>query len=400
MKVPALLALLLISIPSLAQKPVPSAPAKNSMNVVGYFPQWGVYSNFFLKNLLTSGSAPLLTQINYAFANVVNSQCQSFDPWADFEVPFPARFAVNGQADSQDPEAFVGNFHQLQELKQIYPNLKVVLSIGGAGANPAEFSTAAAPQNRQAFVASCIDMYIQGNFAPWLQEPGIIDGLDIDWEFPGAADKQNFTALLAEFRRQLDAVRPGLTLTIAAPPGSWAYDNIELPKVQRYLDFFGVMTYDYDGPWLSQTGFVAPLFQSPTDPDPTNNADATMRGYLRAGVHPDKMVFGIPFYGYQWSGVPDVNHGLFKPGTPADGAPYNYIVTIEGGFSKYRDPVTRAPWLYDGTTFWTYDDPVSIKFKMGYVRSHGLAGVMVWELSNDLPNGTLLKTIVRGLDSE
>jgi chitinase len=369
--------------------------------IVGYFPQWGIYSNYFVKNVVTSGSAELLTHLSYAFANVVNNQCQSFDTWADYQVPFSTDQTVNGEADSQQSGAFVGNFHQLKELKRRYPGLKIILSIGGASADPAAFSVAAQPENRQAFVASCVSMYILGNFAPGISEPGIFDGIDLDWEFPGPDDKQNFTALLREFRRQLDAVRPGLALTMAASADSWNYQNIELKKVQRYLSFFNLMTYDYDGPWSNQTGFVAPLYQSHFDPDPINNADQSVQGYLQAGVKAEKIVLGIPFYGYEWTSVPDVDRGLFEPGTPeGQGSPYNYIVTIETQFSKFRDPVNKAPWLYDGTTFWTYEDPTSISFKIKYIRHQNLGGVMFWELSNDLPNGLLLRTIAKGLEHD
>jgi chitinase len=56
---------------------------------------------------------------------------------------------------------------------------------------------------------------------------GVFDGIDIDWEYPAACglscgsseDIANFTALLAEFRRQLNAVRPNLLLTVAVGAG-------------------------------------------------------------------------------------------------------------------------------------------------------------------------------------
>ena len=70
---------------------------------------------------------------------------------------------------------------------------------------------------------------------------------------------------------------------------------------------------------------------------------------------------------------------------------------MESQFQKHRDSITYEPWLYDGTNFWTYDDPVSIKFKMGYVRRRHLAGVIVWELSNDLSDGRLLNTAASSL---
>jgi chitinase len=374
-------------------------PEQGASRIVGYFPQWGLYGNYFVKNLVTSGSAPLLTHINYAFGNIVNNQCQSYDSWADYQDPLPASATVNGQSDSGDPNALAGNFHQLQELKQLYPQLKIVLSIGGGSLDPALWSSAAAKENRAAFVKSCIDMFINGNFAAGISEPGIFDGFDIDWEFPGSAsDRANLTKLMAEFRRQLDAVRPGLTLTLVAPPGSWAFNFIDLGKVQNFVDFFNVETYDYAGPWQNETGLVAPLYRTQFDPSGSNNADATIKTYLRRGLDPQKIMFGVPFYGYAWTASAGRHHGLFQPGTPVDqGDGDNYIATIAKGFTKYRDPTTKAPWLYDGTTFWTFDDPASIWFKMKYVQEKHLGGVMIWDLSSDLPNGLLLKSIVKGL---
>jgi len=367
------------------------------MKVVGYFPRWGIYSNYFVKNIVTSGSAPLLTHLDYAFANVVNNRCVSFDPWADYQAPVTAGHAVNGQADIQG--ALAGNFHQLQELKKLYPHLKIIMSIGGGSSNPNAFRSAALSTNRAAFVKSCVDMYIRGYFAAGLAAPGIFDGFDVDWEFPASTtDRDNLTSLLAEFRRQLDAVRPGLTLAIAGPNGRWAYQYINLNQAQQYLDYFGVMTYDYDGPWKYNTGFVAPLYRSLKDPAPNNNASATVEGYLESGVAPGKIVFGVPFYGYQWSNVPNIDNGLFEPGAPdGQGAAYNYIVTIESQFQKRRDSITQALWLYNGSHFWTYDDATSIKFKMDYVRRQNLGGVMAWNLSHDLSDGRLLNAVVSGL---
>ena len=368
--------------------------AKAARRVVGYFPQWGTYGGYNVRNLVTSGSAGALTQIDYAFAALQNGKCVSSDPYADYGKVIPANLAVNGVADSDAPGAFVGNFHQLQELKKLYPRLKIVISVGGGSANPNDFSVAAQPANREVFVKSCVDLFLKGNFAAGIEQPGIFDGFDIDWEYPlTTTDGKNLTGLLAEFRKQMNAIRPGMTLSIASSAGQWAYQYLDFKGSQRYLDFFGLMAYDFVGPWEDTTGFVAPLLQSKSDPAAGNNAAAAVQGYLAAGVKPGKIVLGVPFYGYQWTHVPNVDHGLFQVGTPGDSLGYNGILGIEKTSTAYRDQTTLAPWLYDGTNFWTYDDPLSLAYKMVYVRENHLGGAMAWSLDDDTPDGQLLKTV-------
>jgi chitinase len=69
------------------------------------------------------------------------------------------------------------------------------------------------------------------------------------------------------------------------------------------------------------------------------------------------------------------------------------------GFRVHRDFAAGHAWLFDGTTFWTFDDPIVLLQKMLYIRVHGLGGAMVWELSGDDANATLTKTINFGLNA-
>ena len=389
---------LAIALPLVAQQTPSERDArsrhKTERRIVGYFPQWGTYNGYNVSNLVTSGSAGVLTQIDYAFAALENGKCVSSDPYADYEKVIPANLAVNGVADSTAPGAFVGNFHQLQELKKLHPALKIVVSIGGGSANPNDFSLAAQPANREVFVKSCVDLFLKGNFAAGIEQPGIFDGFDIDWEYPlTPTDGTNMTGLLAEFRKQMNAIRPGMTLSIASSAGQWAYQYLDFKGSQQYLDFFGLMAYDFVGPWEDTTGFVAPLFQAESDPSPGSNAAAAVQGYLAAGVKPEKIVLGVPFYGYQWTHVPNVDHGLFQVGTPGESLGYNGILSLMSSSTAYRDKTTLAPWLYDGSNFWTYDDPLSLAYKTLYVREKHLGGAMAWSLDDDTADGQLLKTV-------
>jgi chitinase len=107
---------------------------------------------------------------------------------------------------------------------------------------------------------------------------------------------------------------------------------------------------------------------------------------------------GLPFYGYSWTAVASINNGLFQQGRAVHAdQPYHYIRTLSPTFSAYRDPRSQAPWLFDGQTFWTYEDPVSVRYKVSYAFNEHLGGVMIWELSGDTADAELLNTVYRSL---
>ncbi len=399
--------------------------------VIGYFVQWGIYGrNYRVKNIDTSGTAAKLTHINYAFGNVRNNRCevginQPSDPntgvggdaFADYTKAFGAGESVSGAADTWD-QPLRGNWNQLQQLKAKYPGLKVLISLGGWTWSRG-CASAARPENRQAFVASCIDAYIRGNLP--LSDgaggtgvaAGVFDGIDLDWEYPVACgltcgtpeDNANFTALLAEFRSQLNAVRPGLLLTIAAGAG---IDKIRVTNpaaYHQYLDYINVMTYDFHGTWDAQTNHHSALFDSPNDPSTGDvrlyNSNDAMEGFLSRGVPASKLNLGIGFYGRGWTGVANVNNGLYQSGTAAPGTyeagNEDYKVLKNRAGTVFTDANARATWKYDGNTFWSYDTPAMIAEKMSYVKAQNLGGAFVWEFSGDDAQGSLITAVSDGL---
>jgi len=176
------------------------------------------------------------------------------------------------------------------------------MAIGGASAaNTAAFAAAASTAaGRQALASSCISMFIQGNIAAGITAPGLFDGFNIDWEFPSAADTQNFTALLAEFRRQLDALSKTTgkryVLSFDGPAGAQNYVNIDLKNAADQVDFITVDGYNYAGSWDTQTNHASPLFDSLQDPlyGQGLDIDATVGAYLKAGVPAKKYTMGCP----------------------------------------------------------------------------------------------------------
>jgi chitinase len=399
--------------------------------VIGYFAQWGIYArNYRVKNIDTSGSAAKITHINYAFGNVRNNRCEvgvtqptneatgvGGDAFADYTKAFGAGESVSGAADTWD-QPLRGNWNQLKQLKTKHPNLKVLISLGGWTWSRG-FASAARPENRVAFVSSCIDAYIRGNL-PVTDgaggagaAAGVFDGIDLDWEYPSACgltcgtpeESANFTALLAEFRRQLNAVRPGLLLTIAAGAGVDKVRVTDPAAYSQHLDYINVMTYDFHGTWDAKTNHHSALFDSPNDPSTGDqrlyNSNDAMEAFLSRGVPASKLNLGIGFYGRGWTGVANVNNGLYQNGSAAPGTyeagNEDYKVLKDRPGTIYTDANARATWKYDGNTFWSYDTPAMVTEKMGYVKAQNLGGAFFWEFSGDDASGTLVNAISNGL---
>jgi chitinase len=394
-------AALLSALPAQQKKTYP-----RPVQVIGYFTESGVKSGrYTVKDVATSGAAALLTRLDYAFGRVADDQCQLADRETTLDHAYTEAESVDGRADLPGANRLRGAFHQLQELKRRYPRLKVVISFGGWSQSQG-FPSAAQPQRVRAFVRSCVRTFIEGNFAPGIHAPGIFDGIDIDWEYPvegGTSpglpeDTRNFTAMAAEFRRQLDAIRPGLLLTAALPAEPELYKNFELKKIGRAMNELSIMAYDLH--WNSEpvTNLHSPLFHDSADPSKPSQqtyfGDYAVRGFLEAGVPARKIILGVPFYGKGWTGVQDTNHGLYQPATgPAqERGGYRALKALPDADRQYYiGAVTCSVW--SGENFWSYDCPQALERKMDYIRSHHLGGVMFWELSQDTEDGELLRAL-------
>jgi len=294
-------------------------------------------------------------------------------------------------------------------LRKINPRLKVIVSIGGWEADG--FSDAALTDaSRAAFANSALE----------LVRTYSLDGVDIDWEYPGqgvagikyrAEDRQNFTLLLKALREKLDAAsaaqgRTGgdrYTLSIASADREY-FDHTEMDKLQVYLDWINVMAYDFFNSLTPTTGHHAGLYRAapaaPTDRD----ADASIKQHLAAGIPAEKLVLGVAFYGRGFTGVKPVDSGLNQRYERFEAA-HDYSELADKligkqGFVRHWDDRAKAPYLWNGTsrTFISYDDPQSIGIKAQYVKAHHLGGMMFWELSEDR-NDELLDVIVRSLRS-
>ncbi|SDJ44283.1 glycoside hydrolase family 18 protein [Streptomyces indicus] len=402
---------------------------RTALKRVGYFTQWGVYGrDFQVQDLDRSGAAARLTHINYAFGNVspegkcfLNPVPGESDPWADYQRPLDAENSVDGVADT-DTQALAGNFNQLKELKAKHPGLKVMISLGGWSWSTHFSDAVRTPESRKALVSSCVDLYLKGNLPKdgvrggEGAAAGVFDGVDLDWEWPGSEgdvdtvfrpeDKQNFTALVAEFRAQLDALgrknRKHYDLSAFVPTAESKIDaGFEVKKIMRDLDFVTLQGYDFHVSGEKTTAQQSALFAKDDF-----SVHGTVQAWLERGAPARKLVVGMPFYGQGWTGVGGGGDGLGQPATgPAPAkwangyADYKELKALaaSGTYKLHRNLREGHAWLFDGSTLWTYDDPAVLAQKSLYVKARGLGGAMFWSLDGDTEDGELIRTVDRAL---
>ena len=377
---------------------VPKAGSyQGNKKLIAYYPAWATYARGFQVSDIPGQK---LTHINYAFANIQNGRCVLGDSYADIDKAFAG--------DTWDQGALRGNFGQLRKLKAANPSLKTMISIGGWTWSENFAAAAASDASRKAFASSCVTFMKQYGF----------DGIDIDWEYPVSgglnagtpADKQNYTALLKEFRTELNAEEAKdsrtYSLSIAAPAGPSIIPNLESAKIGGVLDWMNLMSYDFHGSWDPITGHNAPMTVGPKDTAAGFSITDAVDSYLKAGFPAAKLVLGVPFYGRGWENVGPTGAGLYQSGTAAS------VGTWEKGVFDYSDitsnylpSMTRSwdasaqvPYLYDpARRLWiSYDDAQSMKIKADYIKAKGLGGAMIWEITGDRSQ-ELLDTLVSNL---
>ena len=267
-------------------------------------------------------------------------------------------------------------------LKEKKPTLKVLLMIGGWGEHADGFSMMARDaEKRKAFCQSCkehIDTYG-------------LDGIDIDWEYPGGGpstngqskdDAKNFNLMLKELRETI-----GDTKIISYASSSSA-KYVEWKGAMNYLDYVNVMTYDMGKPPYHNST----LFKSPLTRD--ISCEESVEKHRQAGVPLSRQNLGVPFYGHGTAPYKeDVKYNEMAEILNATSGTY-------AGKNIFKwDDQAKVPYLVDdkGTMLLGYDNPESVGFKGKFAVDNGMGGVMFWEFRHDDSQGSLRKALCKSI---
>lgn len=324
----------------------------------------------------------LCTHIIYAFYGLKDSKL------------VPTEEIDNSDSDSVP-------YKRIIALKQVNPNLKVMLAVGGWMMGYAPFRQLTENAYRQTFFTfEVIEFLRKRQF----------DGLDLCWEFPrGLDDKEKFSNLVRELRESFDGEakssgKPRLILSAAVPASFEAIAaGYDVPVINKYLDFMNVMTYDFHGDWEQVVGHNSPLYSlnSATAYQKKLTLDFSAAEWVRQGASKENLVIGLPTYGRTFTLA---NPNLTDIDAPAarGGRPGQY--TKESGFLSFFevcemlkreatlvwDNEQMIPYAYKGDQWVGFDDPRSFKTKVQWLKQNGYSGIMIWSVDMDDFAGTCM----------
>jgi chitinase len=247
-------------------------------------------------------------------------------------------------------------------------------------------------ENRQTFINSVVK-YLQDYH---------LDGIDLDWEYPGASDRggrsqdaTNYVTLLAEMREAFDRENPGWEISATIPTSYWYLRGFDVKGMQKYLDYFNLMSYDLHGMWDQNIKFTGPYLEGHTD---ISQIELGLDLLWRNDIDPSNVVFGFAFYGRSFTmkdsscskpdGKCEFSDGGI-PGSCTDTAgilSYAEISSRNNSLDVHTsyDPKTTVKYnVYGGTQWISYDDEQSFSDKKRFVSKRCLSGWMVWAIDQD-----------------
>ncbi|KAJ4381977.1 hypothetical protein N0V85_008603 [Neurospora sp. IMI 360204] len=296
-----------------------------------------------------------------------------------------------------DSETEEGIFKLATDAKLYNSQLQVFISVGGwtfsdngTVTQPLLSEISSTEANRQKFADNVVKFCNKWGF----------DGLDIDWEYPGAPDRggkpedtDNFTRLMKTLRQTFNGSPRRLGLTFTIPSSYWYLKWFDLPGLLQYADWTNLMSYDLHGTW-DRNNPIGAIAQGHT-----NLTEIKLAAELlwRVGVKPEQVALGYGFYGRSFE--------LSNPSCPTPGCPFlggaregpcsktsgilmyyeiEAILKQVPNLKPVLDKTAAVKYLvFDKNQWISYDDKDTFGQKIDWANSVGFGGSLIWAADTD-----------------
>ncbi|WPH03961.1 glycoside hydrolase, protein [Acrodontium crateriforme] len=351
--------------------------------VIGYYETWlhdRACQGMDFKDI----PAGALTHLHFAFAYVTPG---------DFNIA-----PMDGNKQSL--------FEDFTAVTSQNPGLKAIVALGGWSFNdngtatqPVFSDMVSSSPNRQKFIT---------NVLAFMREYGF-DGLDIDWEYPGAPDRggqpddgKNFVTFLKELKDAIAGQPVQYSVSFTAPTSYWYLRWFDLDAV-NYVDYVNVMAYDLHGVWDSIDPIGSHIYAHTNLTEIKQAFDLFWRNKVPAS----KLNLGIGFYGrsFQLSDQSCYQPGCYFKGGGAEGPctknsgtlSYREITDIikKNGIEPYHDKENAVKYMtYNQDNWISFDDDETFKQKIDWANGVGLGGLLIWAIDQDTENLDALSALL------
>lgn len=290
-------------------------------------------------------------------------------------------------------------FRDVAAIKKDNPDLKVLIALGGWGFN--DNNTIIQPVFHNLVSKSSARKIFISNLLIFLRGYGF-DGVDFDWEYPGASDRgggkydgENFALLLKELEQAIAKDPADYLVSFTAPTSYWYLRHFtHLSEYMDHVDWVNVMTYDLHGVWDKDSSIGSYVLAHTN----LTGIKEALNLFWRNDINPAKVNLGLGFYGRSFQlADPSCNTPgcLFKGG----GAPgectgssgtlsYREIMAImdKEHVEPYHDTENAVKYLTWKDQWVSFDDIDTFQEKISFANSIGLGGLFIWALDHDTPD--------------
>lgn len=350
-----------------------------------------------------------ITMINHAFMKVVPGNGDRDTSFARREKGLPARETFDISSTNENADRMI--FEEYRKYHEKYPDVKIMISIGGWCCCGYFSEMAYTEGGRKSFTEACVKLMEQHEW---------ISGIDIDWEYPGGAewgergaegdynegcpiwsssseDAGNFTLLLKAMRESFDARfgKGARLVTACAGAAMSIIGHQNWGDASKYLDYINIMTYDMANEKDGVAGHGSNV----------EGCRAAVDYLIKDNVDKAKINIGAPYYGtgFDLVAIPDNHKIIGAPIKPVssisrEALTYTFMHNIEKeavdkdskGWHYCYDEIAKGAYLYNDDEesdqylwFISYDSDQVLKDKVDYILNEDIAGIIIWEITQD-----------------